>query len=532
MQVRGDVDTGRVARTAWRGVLVGLAGALVLGAAACGGDEPAEEPPPPEPVEEPEPEPEPDPEPVEEPEEAIDEPVETGEAELLWRAELEDPVEVVAADPDGVHLAVGARATFTYQLADGRGIDTLVRRHSPEDLAYAPDGSILAIGLGAYGVSLTEVPDGDELVEIGDGFNSRASFAPDGSHLATGERSGSVTLWSPDGSEELAVLVADDLPDGPMNASVLSLEHHPDGVLLAVTQWDDCLTRIWDTSTEQVVHSLDLSANCPLQPTPFAFSPDGDTMVGPDLEDGERVLRWWSVEGVAPGEHLDYPDEIADVAFSPGGELLAVAGRPGARVHGRVHVFDIATGGLVALLEPEPLADDDFVVLNSVVITPDGGHVALGRQDGIVEVWRLPGALELVAPEAEPCEPLPIPSDVLFDTGSAALKAEADAVLTELAEALAAGHPSAELTFIGHTDSRGDAASNQQLSEERGSAVAGWFEEWAQANGVDGWSLAMEGRGDTEPAVQDVDEDGVFLPAAGAMNRRVEITIDADGCPL
>ena len=190
------------------------------------------------------------------------------------------------------------------------------------------------------------------------------------------------------------------------------------------------------------------------------------------------VLRWWTVDAAEPVDHVSYGDEIADLAFSPDGSLLAVAGRPAPRVDGQVQVFDTGAGELVALLEPERLADDDFIMLTSVVFSPDGGHVALGRQDGAVEVWRLPGAEKLVAPEPEPCEPLPVPSDVLFATGSAELKPEADAVLTELAAELAAGFPEAELTFVGHTDSRGDASSNQQLSVDRGTAVVSWFETW------------------------------------------------------
>lgn len=93
---------------------------------------------------------------------------------------------------------------------------------------------------------------------------------------------------------------------------------------------------------------------------------------------------------------------------------------------------------------------------------------------------------------------------------------------------IAGGTP--KLTFIGHTDSRGDAASNQQLSVDRGTAIANWFEAWSDANDTDGWTIEVEGRGDTDLAVADVDADGVFLEAAGALNRRVGITIEAEGC--
>ncbi len=519
---------GIVGRAGPSVVLAVLLGLVVLGASACADD--ADEAPVTEDVA-PDPEAAADP-PEDDALEDAEEPVAVGEATLLWSAEHEDRIEVVAPAPDGVHVAVGAEATFVYQLADGRVMEALVRRHRPEDLAWSADGERLAIGLGVHGVSLTEAETGDERDELGEGYNSRVAFAADDARLATGERGGAITVWDAEAGEALVELVADDLPEGPgMEASVTALAHHPDDpALLAVTHWDQCTTRIWDTEAEEVVHALDLGANCHLQPTPFAFAPDGETMVGPDLEDDALVLRSWTVDDAEPVDHVPYDDQLADLAFSPDGALLAVAGRPSPQADARVHVLDAATGDLVALIEPEPGEAGEVVQLVTVAVTPDGGHVVLGRADGIVEAWRLPDAEELVAPEPEPCEPLAIPSDVLFDTGSAELKGEADAVLTELAEDLADGFAEAELTVVGHTDSRGDADANQELSVERGEAVARWLASWAEEHDVAGWDLVVEGRGDTELAAQDVDEDGEFLDAAGALNRRVEIGIAAEEC--
>ncbi|OPZ78185.1 MAG: Outer membrane porin F precursor [Actinobacteria bacterium ADurb.Bin444] len=122
--------------------------------------------------------------------------------------------------------------------------------------------------------------------------------------------------------------------------------------------------------------------------------------------------------------------------------------------------------------------------------------------------------------------PPPLPGDVLFDTGSAELKQEAFAELEALAEELYANFTKATITFVGHTDSRGDAQSNLQLSIDRAQAIKDWFQDWADTKGSSGWVLLVDGKGDTELKVPDVDIEGNFLNDAGALNRRVEIEIE------
>jgi len=115
-----------------------------------------------------------------------------------------------------------------------------------------------------------------------------------------------------------------------------------------------------------------------------------------------------------------------------------------------------------------------------------------------------------------------VPSDVLFDTGSADLKPEAGPYLDELATDIRDRHPDASLRFIGHTDSRGTEASNQDLSQRRAEAVLLWF---AANGGFDPASMSASGAGESELLTPDVDSQGRFDEAAGAQNRRVEIEI-------
>ena len=440
-----------------------------------------------------------------------------GEPELVWSVSHEHPISALVLSPDAETLAVGEWATYLHQVADGRLLDVFVHTHRPSDLAFAPDGEALGVGLGVGGVVLVDPSDGTELQQVGSGFDNRVAFAPDGTQLATGNRDGVVWLWSADGSEQLAALDDDaDFLD--------ALEYHPDGDVLAAVDFA-CVTRLWDLESESVDRVLELDAGLSCYHMgPFGFSPDGQVMAGAFVEDWEQSLRLLTVDDATPVWEVPVPGQVRDLGFSPDGALLALAPRDATMI------LDVETGAVRHTLDP-PSEEGQSTYPTTVVFTPDGGHLAVGHWDGTVELWRLPGAEELVAPEVEPCEPLPIPGDVLFDTGDADLRSEADPVLAELAEQLRDGFPEATLTFVGHTDSRGDAADNQQLSVDRAEAVASWFEDWAEHNGLTGWQVRTEGRGDTEPKVADTDADGEFLAEAGALNRRVEIDIDAEGCP-
>ena len=109
---------------------------------------------------------------------------------------------------------------------------------------------------------------------------------------------------------------------------------------------------------------------------------------------------------------------------------------------------------------------------------------------------------------------LNIPSDISFDTGSAAIKPNMRAVLDPFATSLQ-GDPNALLTIIGHTDSTGSDAINNPLSVERAQSVR----DYLAARGVSPSRVQTVGRGSHEPIADN-------SSAAGrAQNRRVEILL-------
>ena len=106
-------------------------------------------------------------------------------------------------------------------------------------------------------------------------------------------------------------------------------------------------------------------------------------------------------------------------------------------------------------------------------------------------------------------------SDVLFDSDSADLSAQADTTLKKAADQLST-YPGGQVTIVGHTDDVADDAHNQDLSQRRAQAVS---DRLGQLTSMSAYSVSVSGKGESEPRVpNDSDENR-------QLNRRVEITL-------
>ena len=107
-----------------------------------------------------------------------------------------------------------------------------------------------------------------------------------------------------------------------------------------------------------------------------------------------------------------------------------------------------------------------------------------------------------------------LPQDLLFATDSFAVRPDLQNDLRSVATNLQQ-YPQSTIQVIGHTDSDGDAAYNQQLSERRASSVANILLN----SGVPSGRLQAFGRGESQPVASNLSAQGK------AQNRRVEIVI-------
>jgi outer membrane protein OmpA-like peptidoglycan-associated protein len=115
---------------------------------------------------------------------------------------------------------------------------------------------------------------------------------------------------------------------------------------------------------------------------------------------------------------------------------------------------------------------------------------------------------------------LDIPSDISFDSGSAAIKPNLRSVLDTFAKGLVS-NPAATINIVGHTDSTGSDAVNNPLSFNRAVAAR----DYLAARGVASSRFAVDGRGSREPIASN------STSADKAKNRRVEIFV-AEPAPV
>ena len=107
-----------------------------------------------------------------------------------------------------------------------------------------------------------------------------------------------------------------------------------------------------------------------------------------------------------------------------------------------------------------------------------------------------------------------LPESVTFATGSATVTSGFLPALREVARSLNA-HPNSTVRVVGHTDTVGSDAYNQQLSQDRALAVA----RLLIRDGVSASRITYSGRGYNEPITTN------STAAGRAQNRRVEIVI-------
>lgn len=108
-----------------------------------------------------------------------------------------------------------------------------------------------------------------------------------------------------------------------------------------------------------------------------------------------------------------------------------------------------------------------------------------------------------------------LPADVLFDFDKAEIRPDAAQALAQLATIVRA-YPEGGAQLEGHTDSKGNDAYNQRLSERRAEAVRAWLIERER---IDAARLTASGRGETRPVADNDTEEG------RQRNRRVDVVV-------
>ena len=333
--------------------------------------------------------------------------------------------EAIALSPDGRRLAVGRKALGSQpgkiELRELPSLSATYRTvvagpGTVHSLAYSPDGSTIAAGVGAGKglIALMDAGTGEVSKQLLGHFRGVASvaFTPDGDSLIScGSRDHTLRLWSLDGAQEYEELAT---TSGAASAAT----YLPSGELVTAGRTEDAL------ATVSVLGPTDLRPLRTFEEPRFfvvalAASPDGRLLAAgggfnvPDGTHGGGVEVWDLTTGESVRSITSYQDAVDTVAFSPDGARLALGSRDR-----QIRVVDIGSGaelwsldlpprsGALAYLDeatillgsgPELLLIDaatgttrrtieaDRFATGCIAVAPDGRTVALGGTS--VQIW-------------------------------------------------------------------------------------------------------------------------------------------------
>jgi WD40 repeat protein len=197
---------------------------------------------------------------------------------------------------------------------------------------------------------------------------SAGALSPDGTRLVTGGPANTAVIRDADSG---VVLFALEGHSAPVVQSLFS----PDGAQVATASEDGSI-RIWDSGTGLFLRRLDAHRSLVRGIT---YAADGSLLAS---FGGDNQARVWDPRTGALVDSFSALGQIGGVAFSPDGEQWAVASILGATV------LDVHSSERTTVTE-RPTCGVDY--------GPDGNGLALGTEQGVVELWDL-SAVEPATP--------------------------------------------------------------------------------------------------------------------------------------
>lgn len=257
----------------------------------------------------------------------------------------------------------------------------------PHDLAFSPDGKILATADNDGSARLWNVATQRQIgapIRLSGARVKDIAFSPDGKVLATADSDGTARLWNVASHRQIgAPIVASKEP-------VVDVAFSPDGQRLAISA-EGGPARLWSVSTRHRVGKPISPANSRFGLL-IEFSPNGKLLLTLGFD---STVRLWSLSsfrevGKPIGSSGGAP--VINAVFSPNGKLIGTSGRT------YFKIWSVATQKQVSKNMPVGKFS-----AQGVGFTPDSKVLVTTDADGTIAQWSVA--------TSEPVEPVIAPKD-------------------------------------------------------------------------------------------------------------------------
>lgn len=332
----------------------------------------------------------------------------TGEEVRPLSARHAGEVREIAFHPDGRRFSSAGRdgsvIVWRVNVGDQRSISTVVHGGNVRAVADDPNGSAVVAagsdvassdGRPSPGVVWYSVPidptNGPHRVEPARAEVVSLAVDPATGTIASGDASGRVTIWDPDGQtseiRKSSELGCGTEPHGPL----VSLAFHPTTSALALGFLDGTII------LDEALVGKGIGSRCQRaagEAWDVAFSPDGDRLAA-SVGNGRVLL--WELESDRRTSVIAATEDVRSLAFDPDGSTLAVGG-----TDGDIVLLDLASSSV----DGQPMRGHGDLVLD-LAYHPDGTILASGGADGTLRLWNTNTQTELT-------DPLPAQASVVY----------------------------------------------------------------------------------------------------------------------
>jgi WD40 repeat protein len=288
----------------------------------------------------------------------------------------------VAFSPDGRILAApDHEAIHFWDAGTAKELPALPwDRREYHRIGFSPDGKYLAV-VGGHEpiVNVWDLTSREELTPLPahrQGIRA-VGFAPDRRTLAAVRiglhRPLTRSLWDLATMREVQQVTG---PAGLIDSASYPAGGHrlalaPDGQTLAA-RGSDHIVHLYDVASSRELRSVKLGTQ---ENVPIALGPGGKRLAHGDGKGGVQLVD--TITGKM--QPLCRPEDLAALAFSPDGQLLATAGR------GPIRLWEVSSGKE----RPSLAGHGNSGWVRAVVFAPDGRTLASAGPDGKLRVWEL-----------------------------------------------------------------------------------------------------------------------------------------------